>query len=53
MVIEEEKSGCREGEQEEELEKVEKQQESRVATMGFMWTITECSSVSFPSCSLV
>jgi len=58
MVTEEEKSSCRGGEQEKELkEEEEKQQESRVAMMGFMWTITECSSVSFQSlhnkCSLV
>jgi len=57
MVTEEEKSSCRGGEQEKELKEEEKQQESRVAMMGFMWTVTECSSVSFQSlhnkCSLV
>jgi hypothetical protein len=44
-VTEEEKSSCRGGEQEEE------EQEPRVAMMGFKWTVTECSSVSFQSLS--
>jgi len=47
MVTEEGKSSCRGREQEVELE--EKQQESRVATMGFTWTATECSCVSVQS----
>jgi len=49
MVTEEEKSSCRGREKEEELEEEEKQQEPRVAMMGFTWTVTECSSVSFQS----